>query len=489
MSLSCRVGVLLLLFASLSAAETVSLAVSPAPPPRNLYRWQLLPGLLVQKPGDAIEAYRKVHAAIKEVEPDQAAFARLTEEMDKLRMARLEDVDRVRVKEIVEQFKKPLGLVEQAARCEQANWDFLVERLRKSGISTLLPEIQEMREIVPLLAMQARLHLLEDRPEEAVKVVATGLSLARHMDECPTLIGHLVAIALARISLDMLADCTSHPKCPSLYGPLTDLPRPFLSPRKGYEGERISCYGTVPGLAKIAANPAGTELDAETVATIIRLFRGLSDDERPLTQFRIVDRYTLGLAMQKSMKAAQEAMRTAGYDEETIKKTPAINAGLLYGVLQYEEGLGRMAAAAMLPYPQASAQLDEINKTFPFKRPRGAKPDEPPFPLARMLLPAGDKVLLADLRLQRRIDLLRVAEGLRQHAAQAGKWPEKLADVKVVPLPDDPATGKPFAYTRDGDTITLDAPAPKRGISSDHTLTVTLTLRKPEEKKPEEKKP
>jgi hypothetical protein len=472
----------LFLLVVLAQPEPSALVVTPSPPPRNLYRWQLLPGLLVQKPGDAVELYTKAQAALTEAEPDRKEFSKLEEELRKQRGTPWKDADRKRLKEIAEKFKKPLDLVHEAARREQANWDFAVDRLRKTGIVARLPEVEKMSEFLPLLVVRARLALLEDRVEEAVQVAATCLSLARQINECPTILAHTIAREHANAALDILTDCIQHPACPSLYGSLTDLPRSLLPAYRAYEGERIACYGTVPGLTKVVANPAGTELDADTTEKIIRLYRGLINDDPPRPEFQIVDRVTLGTAMQKKHDAAKEAMRAAGFDEETIKKTSPLNAGLLHAIYQYEEALGGMAAASMLPFPQARVQFEAIRKKFPRKAPNPLGPEVSALPLWLIFLPAGESVLMADLRLQQRLGLLRVAEGLRQHAAQAGKWPEKLADVKVVPLPDDPATGKPFAYTRDGDTITLHAPLPKPGALPTDGQTLRLTLRKPEPK-------
>jgi hypothetical protein len=50
-------------------------------------------------------------------------------------------------------------------------------------------------------------------------------------------------------------------------------------------------------------------------------------------------------------------------------------------------------------------------------------------------------------------------EGART-AAYDGQLPDKLHDVTEVPLPNDPGTGKPFEYSRDGDTATLVSQVP-----------------------------
>ncbi|HMF13452.1 MAG TPA: hypothetical protein VKE94_14135, partial [Gemmataceae bacterium] len=58
-------------------------------------------------------------------------------------------------------------------------------------------------------------------------------------------------------------------------------------------------------------------------------------------------------------------------------------------------------------------------------------------------------------QLEQQISLLRHVEALRLYAAeQEGKIPGRLEDM-TVPLPADPVTGKPFAYTLEGTTACI----------------------------------
>jgi hypothetical protein len=67
--------------------------------------------------------------------------------------------------------------------------------------------------------------------------------------------------------------------------------------------------------------------------------------------------------------------------------------------------------------------------------------------------------LFADCaRLDRRVAALRCVEAIRLYAAaHGGRLPPTLAAVKEVPVPEDPLTGKPFAYRLENDTATLEA--------------------------------
>jgi hypothetical protein len=60
---------------------------------------------------------------------------------------------------------------------------------------------------------------------------------------------------------------------------------------------------------------------------------------------------------------------------------------------------------------------------------------------------------------KRKIAALRVIEAVRHHlAANQGELPASLSDIRGIPIPLDPLTGKPFQWTVEGETATLKAP-------------------------------
>jgi hypothetical protein len=80
----------------------------------------------------------------------------------------------------------------------------------------------------------------------------------------------------------------------------------------------------------------------------------------------------------------------------------------------------------------------------------------------------------------RKIAALRTIEALRLYAAaHGGQLPDRLAEVTAVPMPIDPVTGRPFEYTRKGDTATLEGPPPEGDDShAGNTLRYSLTIKR-----------
>ncbi|MEM9660045.1 MAG: hypothetical protein AAF961_16910, partial [Planctomycetota bacterium] len=78
--------------------------------------------------------------------------------------------------------------------------------------------------------------------------------------------------------------------------------------------------------------------------------------------------------------------------------------------------------------------------------------------LASLLLPATQAVRTAEMRLERQRNAIQVVEALRMHAAATGALPATLDEIRMAPVPNNPATGAPFEYRLDGETAILDLP-------------------------------
>jgi hypothetical protein len=89
------------------------------------------------------------------------------------------------------------------------------------------------------------------------------------------------------------------------------------------------------------------------------------------------------------------------------------------------------------------------------------------------------QVCSAQARRERELFALRVVEALRIYAAaHEGRLPDKLDDVKEVPLPNDPGTGKPFEYSREGETATLISMVPNDPQKYENGIRYRVTIRK-----------
>src|SRR5262249_23275285 len=125
-----------------------------------------------------------------------------------------------------------------AARMTNVDWQ-LWYFVRRDGYRTLLPDVQKMRALAEALRTRVRGEIAAGDFDGALRTLKTFFGLARTMEPHPTLIGHLVGVAIATIGLNAVEELIQQPGCPNLFWALIDLPVPFMSLRAGLEGERM----------------------------------------------------------------------------------------------------------------------------------------------------------------------------------------------------------------------------------------------------------
>jgi hypothetical protein len=447
------------------APEPVRLTLHPAAPSSPALRYRLLPELLEQRPGNAAEHYMKAVPLLNKVTADHD---KQLEEWEKLPPERLPCEE---VRRALGEYKGGLDLIDRGARGEYCDWG-LAERLRKSGIGALLPEIQSMRVAARLLAMRAKVEIAEGHFDRAVRTIRTGLALARHVGESETLISCLVGNAIAAVMAAQIDLFVQQPKSPNLYWPLTDLPRPFLDMRRPLQGERIMAYGTFPGMAEVLADRNAGPLGPEKVAQFSKMFFAL-EDRNPLR-----NKATLAVRLQKKHEAAKRALVAAGRPRELVEKMPHVQVALLHSFAEYDRLYEEALKWQTFPYAEAAPHLRRAAEREKAELKNGA--DRPVFDLAGFLMPALQKVFAARTRLDRKFAALRCVEAVRLYAAaHGGKLPATLGAVKEVPVPDDPMTGRPFEYRLEGGKATLHGPPPddlKQNAA--YVLTYELTVQR-----------
>jgi hypothetical protein len=410
----------------------VRLTVQPMDAPKPALRYLLLPDLKEMTPGNPIPNYLQCFF-------DQDFPA----DRENLRKSALRQADR-------------------AARMDKPDWQIL-PRLKTDGIGLLLPDVQKMRQLALELQGRFREEIAQRRFNDALRTAKTMFSLSRHVGEHPTLIGDLVAIAIANVAIIPLEEMLEQPGCPNLYWALTNLPNPLISLDKGMEGERASIRGEFKELDDSA--PMGRDQIDKLIVHIDRVLEPARGGKRPGgTRAWLNERK----GDKEAVAAARRRLVEVGYPEERLLRFPVEQVLFLDAWREYEVQRDEVMKLMNLP----TWQLDAFYPKPPPKGELGAS-------LFHGLVPPLQKVRGAQGRLEQRIALLRHVEALRLYAAaHDGKLPEKLADCPV-PLPPDPFTGKPFVYKVAGQTAHLRG-TPPRGYENNPAcnLHYELTVQK-----------
>jgi hypothetical protein len=437
----------------LAAAQGVNgeyrLTIQPAPAPSPALRYRLLPELRERTPGNGAVLYYRSFS------PEWMIHRR--PEVNKLIIAWLDDKTQppdIQLRWVLD--SKQLKEVDRAARREYCEWE-QTPRLREDGIGLLLPDVQSFREFANLLNLRFRFQLDEGRLDDAVYTLQTGFSLSRDVANAPTLIQSLVGLAITAIQLGQVEELMQAPKSPNLYWALTNLPQPFISLRKSFEGERIMMDNLFPGMIDALAKGHSKPLTPEEIKAFADKLTPIFAQEGKANPADV--KKQLDDVVAKQHATAKKYLTARGWPATQVDALPAGQAVLLYQLGEYVRLYDEMAKWQSLPYWQARVGLIEAEKRL---KEDVAKQQTVGGSLAQLLLPAMQKIVQAQIRVERRIAALRCVEAVRLYAAaHDGKAPAKLDDIKAVPIPLDPYTGKAFTYKAEKNSATIEGPAPE----------------------------
>lgn len=329
----------------------------------------------------------------------------------------------------------PLYYLDQAARCTHADWQLPIGR--EPYYSLMLPSVQEVREFARLLAAHARIAMAHGDFDEALRDIRTSLSLSRHVAANETLVAALVGMATANVAGEQLLTFIQQPEAPSLYWPLTQLPPQLVDLRTGIEAEMHGAELTMMELQDLDS----PRTPDEWRETLFKLSEQMGDWMSG-RRFEMT-RPALTASVVRAYPAAKRALVERGMSAEDVAAMPVAQVVLLNELAMFREVRDGAAKWFFLPYPQAVRGLREGDAAIAaLARERRAV-----LPLAETFLPAVWSCRGAQVRCDRMLAALRVLEALRIHAgANDGKLPERLSDVTVVPVPEDPVTMAAFEY-------------------------------------------
>lgn len=446
------------------------ITLRPAAEPVPALKYRLVPERRALVPGNAATFY---HRGIQLVIQRRASDAAVEKPQGKPRQESAEErisnwvsgpiseIPRNEAREKLGRYESALKEAELGAGRSSCDWEF--DR-RTEGINLLLPEIQEMRQLARLVALRARLAILDGQVDEAMHWIETGMVMGRHVGEGPTIIQALVGIAIDNVMLRCLEELIQVPGTPSLYWALADRPRPFIDMRRPMEGERYILEKELPGLDELGRGVWSADEARRFAGEMQRkLFPLVADVPIPRDAVagaggmpELGRRLSIAAMAAKVYPEARRALVARGRPEAQVEAMPVVQVALLYSFQEYQRTRDGIHKWLNLPYWQSHA-LGGPSSYLSVEQ----KLANPFLALFRALEPATGAARFATVRLERQLDALQCVEAIRLHAAaHGGRLPGSLEEIADAPTPLDPATGKPFVYRVDGDSATLTAPIP-----------------------------
>jgi hypothetical protein len=427
------------------------LTITPRAEPVPALRYRLLPPTTELKEGNSVPIYlRPANGQRDETKRYNVETPQKWNDLP------LDQIPVAEARKFLENVTKSyLSQLDYGARRKTAEWNYTLEQ--RDPISILLPDIQQMRQYVPMLILRTRIDILDGRYEAAAAAFETGFGFSRHVGSGPFLINSLVGMSIASQFAARIPEWIERPDSPNLYWALTALPRPLIDVRPQLEFEFGSFETQFPDLANLDRPRSPSEWDAalkrfrtetkriavtmqlpEPGQSVVENPPGITDPDEPA-------------AKSPDLPAARTFVeKRSGKSAAAVEKMPAAQVLLLYIAGTYADYRDDAYKLTYLPDAQVQSRIENAMKRL--NESSGGEGGR----WARLSLPAIGSVVRSGVRLDRRIALLRAIEALRMHAAaNGGQLPETLDQVTVAPVPLDPGTDQPFEYHRDGATATL----------------------------------
>ncbi|HWA98769.1 MAG TPA: hypothetical protein VG713_09770 [Pirellulales bacterium] len=359
------------------------------------------------------------------------------------------------VRKVLADYEAALHQCRLAARRSDCEWELALSE-EQSVLRVLLPEAQKCRSLARLIALEARLAIVERRFDAAIESLRVGYALARHIARQPFLVSGLVGLSIAGMMTSQIELLVEIPETPNLYWALTELPRPIVDMTAAIELESRLPFFELPQLRNLRdTQRSPQQWDAQwqayrlQVAELTKLVQDVNSHDVPTEQAPI----------EPAAAFAREKLRGLGYQAEAVATMPVAEVLLRYAAARCEVQGDAMSRAWHLPLPQALHEVTRVDQQL-------QADDGQPLALRQidvgaLLLPAIARVAQNVGRAEQRAAALRAIEVLRDYAAtHEGKLPATLDDIgNALPLPADPATGKPLAYTRRDGSATIMLPA------------------------------
>jgi hypothetical protein len=444
-----------------TAFDPIELTIHARPAPIPALKHRLFPLESERNPGDAAPIYIRVCLLMqdevrKEIGEKVAAWNDLP----------LDRFPTAEARKFVDQFKGRLDQIAFGARRQSCNWNYTLNEQKEDAIMILMPDAQQMRDWFRLLALRARVEIAEKKYDEAIRTIETGLAVGRHIGDGPFLISTLIGVSCVNVMLAQLDVLVAQPDAPNLYWALTALPRPVVSMRTAMENEHELGVWLVPEITDL--NRPRTE--AEWSALLARLHTRLRHLQKTAVAAdgKVID---LGQDITLAQFRTDYLPEAKTYFKERHRSTEGMSDDQILVVSiadRYRELRDDWYKLFYLSSPEAAPYYGEpMEPKKEFKK--------GPVALFVWLMPTVVSVKIAETRPERKVAALRTIEALRMHvASKGGGLPASLDEVKEVPIPLDPMTGKPFAYHLEGATAVLSGPPPVPG----QPFTYRITLRK-----------
>lgn len=272
------------MYAGSSALRPVEMTISPSEIAKAAQQIRLSPTAEEQADADAVSLYEK---AIKSLPADFQS-----KQFSDWRSLSPEQLPVEQVESALKKLKPTLDLLTQATRSKQCNWPFIKpEQARQQ----MMDDLSKYRQLAFVLDVQAKLQIAQGQYDKASQTIKTGLTMAKHLGDAPTLVQGMVGIAIAALNISRVEQWVQTDNAPNLYRALGDIGRPVVDVTKAIkiETDNLKNYNALlrsqfekqlkPAHDRVLMQMNHVERKTSALQCIeaLRLYAGLHDGKFP----------------------------------------------------------------------------------------------------------------------------------------------------------------------------------------------------------------
>ncbi len=420
----------------------VRMTVEPAAEPVPAMKYTLLPTEPDQIGGDAMTLYYVIMDRVANIRGENN---KSDDRIDQWLDTAPSDLPKEQVGALLKDYDNVFRVLDLATRQSDCQWNFQVKRL---GFDTELPALSRWQYFARVLALRSRLQIAQGHYDDAIHSLRMGLAMAKDAAEGPTFIQKLVGMAMvSRQDLRQIECLIAAHGSPNLYWAIAALPNPFINLTRGLYFEGQVLYWTIPQLADARDNKL-TRQQWKALPKIImnRLQSVFAGQE-------IMPDIAKGIVPTTVLPGARQYWHKRGLTDKEIDEMPLEQVDMVYGLHLYDRAWQDMIKWSTLPYWQAQAGFRRVDAAI----------RETSKAIGGGFLPTQMvKYCTEQAMLQQHLAALQTIEAIRIYAAtHQGRLPATLAEMTDPPAPITPITGRLLQYEVDGNTFTVNAPAPE----------------------------
>jgi hypothetical protein len=359
-----------------------------------------------------------------------------------------------------------LNYVREATRRERCDFEHRREELTMPrDIKVGLNEY----DLVPLARMiryQARVDISDAKFLEARESLRQLYQMGMDSSSDPSIIAATRGVWYVTDANEEVVHWIGSDGSPNLYWALSAIPQPFIDVRP-------ICFRELRGLETFLAPLKDCETArrsddewAKVIGDIVVEANPDAQKAAPLDQIASFD-----ALIQLHYPTSKAWLIDNGYGAENLIGKPRGQVVAIHMTRMLREITDEFAKGIYLPKDQIDAYYAALEAKIGKELDPLGRYNEI-VPIARLFMPAVHPALTVQSRVELEFAGLRTLEAIRAHVAETGALPEKLEDIKVVPLPVDPITSKPFDYATTETGATLTIPALRRVPVKHYELTI-----------------